>query len=669
MLASTGTIVDEQFEIISVLAAGGFGVVYKARQVKLDRIVALKLLGKSVVAGTGDYERFQREIRTMSTLKHRNLVTVYGCGTWRGAPYINMELVDGDSLAQVVERDGPFSTKRALHIVEQILEGLGCAHAHNIIHRDLKPSNVMIMNTGSDELIKIIDFGLAKPLPGSGLSAQKVTDAGHAVGSLMYMSPEQCLAQELDARSDIYAVGCLLHYCLAGTHAYDGHEGTAVMAQHVLGLPTRLSEFAVDADFCDQLQEIVDTAMAKSVDARYQSTEEMLAALRKLEPNQWVNGSRAQALATLKTGGVRHTLRNSLLAVLGLLICAGTFIVGGRAFGPVPRGSTNRTSADYFSRALEARAQHDQKNKVRLFRASLEKSAQDNRLTPLNKVEALSELTGALIDSDPATLVILSEPTLQEAIASGSTINDRAAGVAWDYLKACDTTEVPSRGLPLCEKVVSAGGDILSSGGGERLIDEMIQVYARMGLTATALDRLKLNGGHFPGIADGKNFGQSRALARMAFWQGKYESALEAFDRSSTDEIAFPSLDKMRVLIALNRWAKPEEFERKLKPSSKVRNGMVGVQALVLAHHGNFQKAVELVKPLAGVCSASPDFFKTNYLDFDLKELASACKQSPNGAAYTDEIEKLRHQLKAQYLFHLQQSNIGQKDWKAISES
>jgi serine/threonine protein kinase len=285
-----GTTVDKKYEVQALLGAGGFGNVYQARQLQLERTVALKMMNETVPDDDTSRARFEREAIAVSGLKHRNIVLFYGYGTWNRAPYMVMELIRGESLDTLLRAGNPLPVELAISLVKQICEALACAHAHGVVHRDLKPSNIMLVKQDSGEtIIKLIDFGLAKLLPGAALQSQKLTEVGIAVGSVLYMSPEQCRGKPADERSDIYAAGCILYQCLVGTPPFNADNSVAVMYQHLHQPASSLFETSsAELSEYPALELLLGRAMAKNPDDRFQTVEEMLAelaAIKILDPS------------------------------------------------------------------------------------------------------------------------------------------------------------------------------------------------------------------------------------------------------------------------------------------------------------------------------------------------------------------------------------------------
>jgi serine/threonine protein kinase len=212
------------YEVLSPLGAGGMGEVYRARDPKLNREVAIKVLPDALAADPAALARFEREAQAVAALSHPNILAIHDFGVERGTPYAVMELLEGQTLREVAG-GGAVPPRKAVAYALQMAAGLGAAHARGITHRDLKPENVFVTRDGQ---VKILDFGLAKQRPAASASAsvaltgQAATGAGTVLGTVGYMAPEQVRGQEVDARADIFALGAVLYELLAGRRAFQG---------------------------------------------------------------------------------------------------------------------------------------------------------------------------------------------------------------------------------------------------------------------------------------------------------------------------------------------------------------------------------------------------------------------------------------------------------------
>jgi serine/threonine-protein kinase len=259
-----GTVIAGKYKVMEELGHGGMGVVHKAEDIKLKRLVALKFLPPHLLDSPDLKERFLVEAQAAAALNHPNICTVYEVGEDEGRPYIAMEFVDGETLKDKLRR-GPLKTDEALDLVIQIAAGLGEAHHKGIIHRDIKSANIMVTAKGQ---AKVMDFGLAKLRGGSSLTKSQTT-----LGTVAFMSPEQARGQELDARTDIWSLGVVLYEMLAGKMPFRGDHDQAVIHQivHVEPEPVKKAR----PDLPPGLEEIIGQALAKKPAGRYQSMEEL----------------------------------------------------------------------------------------------------------------------------------------------------------------------------------------------------------------------------------------------------------------------------------------------------------------------------------------------------------------------------------------------------------
>ena len=226
------------YEILSALGAGGMGEVYRARDTKLDRAVAIKILPEAFAADTERIARFQREAKTLASLNHPNIAHIHGLEESNGVRALVMELVEGEDLAQRIAR-GAIPVAEALPIAKQMADALEAAHEQGIIHRDLKPANIKVRPDGT---VKVLDFGLAKAMEPTGVASPSVsqsptittpamTQAGMILGTAAYMSPEQARGKPVDKRADIWAFGCVLYEMLTGQRAFDGQGVSETLAR------------------------------------------------------------------------------------------------------------------------------------------------------------------------------------------------------------------------------------------------------------------------------------------------------------------------------------------------------------------------------------------------------------------------------------------------------
>src|SRR5713226_1061706 len=282
MKLAPGTILG-QYEIRSPLGAGGMGEVYRARDTRLDREVAIKVLPEFVSSDPDRLRRFEQEARAAAALNHPNILVVHQMGTYEGMPYLVSELMEGDTLRESFRR-GPVPLRRAIDRGVQIAHGLAAAHDKGIIHRDLKPENLFVTRDGR---VKILDFGLAKLTQveaatgdGATVTVQKRTDPGHVLGTVGYMSPEQVRGQAADHRSDIFALGAVLHELLTGKRAFQKPTSADTMSAILNEEPPSISQLAPDTPL--SLQRVVHRCLEKNPEQRFQSASDLAFALQGL---------------------------------------------------------------------------------------------------------------------------------------------------------------------------------------------------------------------------------------------------------------------------------------------------------------------------------------------------------------------------------------------------
>jgi len=261
------------FEIIERIGQGGMGAVFKARQVSMDRLVALKILPRRLAQNEDFVQRFLREARSAAKLRHPNIVQAYDVGFADGYYFFAMEFVDGETLSQIVARQGPLEQNRALDIMKQTCSALVAAHKAGIVHRDIKPSNIMIDNNGE---VRVTDFGLAKRTEGD----VNVTADGRVLGTPAYLAPEMAKGAEADARSDLYSLGATIFYALSGRPPFEGNNFSEVLIKQATEPAPPLAAVAPSVD--RRLCYIVDHLLRKNPEARYPSAEALLDDLQNL---------------------------------------------------------------------------------------------------------------------------------------------------------------------------------------------------------------------------------------------------------------------------------------------------------------------------------------------------------------------------------------------------
>jgi serine/threonine-protein kinase len=266
----------DSYEIQNELGAGGMATVYLARDLKHDRLVAVKVLLPELAASLG-HERFLREIQVTAKLSHPHILPLYDSGQAEGFLYYVMPFVEGESLADMIAREQQLPIPDAVRITREVAEALGHAHAYGLVHRDIKPANIML--SGGHAVVA--DFGIALAVTEAG--GEKLTQTGTAIGTAIYMSPEQAMGLEnLDGRSDIYSLGCMLYEMLVGQVPFTGPNPQAIMARHTMDAVSPPS--IIRQTITPELEDIIFTALAKAPADRFRTAGELAA---RPTPRRW----------------------------------------------------------------------------------------------------------------------------------------------------------------------------------------------------------------------------------------------------------------------------------------------------------------------------------------------------------------------------------------------
>ncbi len=261
-----GRLLDNRYEILEVIGSGGMAVVYKARCHRLNRLVAIKILKEDNLEDEDFRRRFHAESQAVAMLSHPNIVSVFDVSSSIMADYIVMELIEGISLKQYMEKKGTLNWKETLHFAIQIAKALEHAHSRGIVHRDIKPHNVMVLKNGS---VKVTDFGIAR------MMSKGNTLTKEALGSVHYISPEQAKGGRVDTRSDIYSLGVVMYEMMTGRPPYDGDSPVSVAIKHIDG--GAIMPSVLNPNIPGGLEQIIMKAMAHEIDKRYDSASQMLA--------------------------------------------------------------------------------------------------------------------------------------------------------------------------------------------------------------------------------------------------------------------------------------------------------------------------------------------------------------------------------------------------------
>ena len=308
-----GRLLDDRYELLEVIGDGGVGMVYRARRVNLERMVAVKVLHESLVDDAGFVGRFRREAAAMSRLYHPHCVGVIDSGVYETRPYLVLEYLPGQTIRQLLAQ-GPFDPKRAVAIALQLLETLEYFHGHHVIHRDLKSENVMLVeSSGTADFVKVLDFGMAKILTGPGADSQ-LSKIGIVPGTPSAMAPEQIYQLPPDPRIDIYATGILLYEMVVGTRPFTGADMATVVKMQISTPPKPPRQILGERALSIELEQVIMKALEKDRVDRFGTAGAMAAALRETPEGRAVTGT-SLSLASLAKNRVAQMAAGSALVI------------------------------------------------------------------------------------------------------------------------------------------------------------------------------------------------------------------------------------------------------------------------------------------------------------------------------------------------------------------
>ena len=268
----SGRILSNRYELLERVGGGGMAFVYRARDLRLNRIVAVKILSPHFTSDEDFVRKFRREAQAAASLSSPSIVGVYDVGQDGDVHYIVMEFLHGKTLKQVLNENGPLEVSEVLQIGRQIAEALQVAHKHGVIHRDIKPHNIMLTADGH---VKVTDFGIARAV-----TASTLTETGAMVGSVHYISPEQARGGIVGEKSDIYSLGVVLYELLTGQVPFAGDSMFSIALKHLQEQPRSVRE--LDPNIPVAVEQIVQKAMSKDQASRYQTAEELASDLKRL---------------------------------------------------------------------------------------------------------------------------------------------------------------------------------------------------------------------------------------------------------------------------------------------------------------------------------------------------------------------------------------------------
>jgi serine/threonine protein kinase len=317
----------DRYQVLSVLGKGGMGAVYKVKDTALDKTFAIKVLRHELVEDQASVKRFQLEARAASELTHANLAAVYsyGMGT-KGSPYIVMDYLEGENLADLIKQEGFLDSPRAVDIFIQACEALAHAHRKGVIHRDVKPGNIIITkDENGNDYVKIVDFGIAKVLADPQRATQHLTQTGEVMGSPLYMSPEQGLGVALDKRSDIYSFGCVMYEAVTGKPPFLGDNPIQTIMKHINADAPPLAVTAPGVNIPKDLQTVILHCLEKKPERRYQTMDDLQSDLQAVR-----EGKKIKA----RLGPTKKEVRNrekrlAIFVCIGVALCILAFTISG----------------------------------------------------------------------------------------------------------------------------------------------------------------------------------------------------------------------------------------------------------------------------------------------------------------------------------------------------
>ncbi|HND67658.1 MAG TPA: serine/threonine-protein kinase, partial [Candidatus Obscuribacter sp.] len=279
-----GTVVDGKYEILALVGSGGMGRVYLAKQKELGTKVALKVLHRHLLDSPNAAARFKQEARAAFNLSSRNLVSVLDFGQVnQEQPYLAMQFVEGVSLQDFLKTNGPMSFSQCILLLRQVAAALEEAHSKGIVHRDIKPSNILLSGGKLEEgSVKVVDFGIAKGFESNESSIEKLTNTGQLIGSPLYMSPEQVNGTSVDARSDLYSLGCVMFECLTGTPPFRGETVIQTLIMHCQESPPSLKVDGKDSAAFAEANSILSKLLAKEPEQRYSGAASLMKELERV---------------------------------------------------------------------------------------------------------------------------------------------------------------------------------------------------------------------------------------------------------------------------------------------------------------------------------------------------------------------------------------------------
>ncbi|HEY9679352.1 MAG TPA: protein kinase [Drouetiella sp.] len=447
-----GIILHERYEVLSHLDAGGMGIIYKVRHIHLAKEYALKTLKTSDASSTA-LRRFQQEAKVLAKFEHPNIVAVADFGVLEdGMPFLVMELLQGQTLDEYVKTKGALPLNQALPIFVQLCDGLAYAHEKGVIHRDIKPSNVMLLKSDkpTDEArVKLLDFGIVKFNVGETDSVQSITKTGEIFGSPLYMSPEQCMGEPLDRRSDIYSLGCLFFECLTGSPPFTSDNSLSTMMKHRNELPPSLKSASLGQEFPEQIEFVIGKMLAKEPEQRFSTLTEVAEQLQSTQVSHVSNNKRLAPPAVSKATTKKYSAALVVSVSVALVVCAigGVFLLKPGLTGapqsedqkpaPAPvvkmnqkefessvKGGLNKTESEKKDDQLQIQEKISQLESTRIEFNDKTFTAYEISLIARSPVKGLSLLSCQLQNPDMSQLTNLTELRLARTEITQEDLKD-----------------------------------------------------------------------------------------------------------------------------------------------------------------------------------------------------------------------------------------------------
>lgn len=391
---SAGTIIDGRYEILSVAGSGGMSTVFRAKHLDLGRLVAIKTLDPLLVSDAELFERFKREARVLSELKHPHISMFYSYGVLPSKiPYIAMEYLEGQTLAALLN-DGAIPSKRAILLALQICSAMECAHKAGVIHRDLKPQNIFLLNDPEPDYIKLLDFGLAKYETKA--EEQVLTKTGELIGTPEFLCPEQCLGRKADERSDIYALCCIMYKMLTGRSPFESDSPVGFLTKHLNESPVNPRE--ISQNLPAGLELVVLKGMEKEPHDRQQSMSELAEQLNSILSNK---GSKLEIRISDSMRGKKKPGSTKLLAAL--LICFTLVGILSLLFAKHLSEQTSKENAQSIPALLtQIKNAHraNDRSKIEQLMRKLESAANLQGKDPFSKASVCCDVAEHLLEQD-----------------------------------------------------------------------------------------------------------------------------------------------------------------------------------------------------------------------------------------------------------------------------